>query len=123
MIRARVFTEWLRQKSRAAWQWMYELVTPPYKTKIVASDLPETLEPRTLLMVEDDGYREQAALLCPCGCARILHLNLLPHDRPLWCVTEHLDGNASLRPAIWGKKDCGSHYSFRGGTIHWAPVR
>lgn len=119
MIWGSSFAVWLRQKSRNARQWIYELVVPAYKTKVVIGDLPETLEPRTLFIVEDDGYREQAALLCPCGCGRILHLNLLPDDRPLWRVTEHPNGTASLHPSVWRKKDCGSHFWFRKGRVHW----
>ena len=123
MTWARGFTKWVRQKSRIAWKWVYELVVPPYKTMVVTGDLPETLEPRTLFIVEDDGYREQAALLCPCGCGRILHLNLLPDDRPLWRVTEHPDGTASLHPSVWRKKDCGSHFWFRNGRVHRVHAR
>ena len=75
--------------------WLFDLVQPPYRTRVVIAELPEVLKKRTLYIVEEDGFEEQAALLCPCGRNHILHLNLLPDERPLWRVTRHYDGTAS----------------------------
>ena len=78
--------------------------TPTYKTLIVAEHLPMTLRNRTLYVVEDDGYQEQVAMLCPCGCGRTLHMNLLPDDRPCWQLTQHGDGTSFLHPSVWQQK-------------------
>lgn len=93
----------------------------PYRILIVDENLPDSLERRTLYIVEEDGFREQAALRCPCGRNHILHLNLLPDERPLWRILEHSDGTATLKPSIWRKKDCRSHFWFRGGRVIWVP--
>lgn len=114
-------TAWLRRYALVAWQWVYRLVVPPYETRVVIGDLPPNLKRRTLYIVEEDGYREQAALLCPCGQGHILHLNLLPDERPCWRVSEHDDGTASLHPSVWRKKDCKSHFWLRRGRIFWVP--
>ena len=38
-------------------------------------------------------------MLCPCGCKRVLHLNLLPDERPCWTLTLHPDGTSTLFPS------------------------
>lgn len=58
-------------------------------------------------------------MLCPCGCGRVLHMNLLPDERPCWRVTRHEDGSASLHPSVWRKKDCGFHFWFKKGQVKW----
>jgi hypothetical protein len=102
-----------------AWQSLYGWFVPPYRTLVVEEALPNELKRRTLYVVQEDGFREQAALLCPCRCGRVLHMNLLPDARPCWRLTEHEDGTASLHPSVWRKKDCGSHFWFRRGRVQW----
>jgi len=114
------FGEWLTEKCQvivSAWSnWR----NPPYRTVVVSEYLPKSLAHRTLYIVEDDAYQEQAAMLCPCGCGRTLHMNLLPDERPCWTVTIHADGTSSLHPSVWRQKDCGSHFWLREGRIIWA---
>ncbi|CCD94894.1 hypothetical protein BRAO375_3780009 [Bradyrhizobium sp. ORS 375] len=40
---------------------------------LVEANLPERLKSRYLYIGEEDGFEEQAAMLCPCGCWRVLH--------------------------------------------------
>lgn len=111
----------------AAWQWLlrlfagswHEQKSRPYRTIIANEVLPAQLVANTLYVVEDDGFLEQAAMLCPCGCGRILHMNLLPDERPCWRLTQHPDGTATLNPSVWRKKDCRSHFWFRQGQVIW----
>ena len=77
------------------------------------------LRERTLYVVQEDGFVEQAAMLCPCGCGRVLHMNLIPDERPCWNLTRHADGTATLHPSVWRKKDCGSHFWFQRGRVQW----
>jgi hypothetical protein len=92
---------------------------PPYATRIVEEALPQQLRRKTLYIVQEDGFEEQAALLCPCGCGKILHLNLLPDERPCWTVTHHGNGTSTLHPSVWRQKGCASHFWFREGRIFW----
>ena len=98
---------------------VYRWVIPPYRTLLVEGSLPRQLKRRTLYIVQEDGFKEQAAMICPCGCKRVLQMNLLPDERPFWQLTEHKDGTASLHPSVWRKKDCGSHFWFRHGRVQW----
>jgi hypothetical protein len=95
------------------------LFIPPYATQHVEEALPPKLKRRALYIVEEDGFQEQAAMICPCGCGAVLHMNLLPDERPCWEVTRHSDGTASLHPSVWRQKDCGSHFWFRRGRVQW----
>ncbi len=100
-------------------RWWEGLFNPPYRTAVIEENLPARLKKRTLYIVEEDGFVEQAAMLCPCGCGRILHMNLLPDDRPCWSLTRHADGTATLHPSVWRTKDCGAHFWFRHGRVQW----
>ncbi|HER26686.1 MAG TPA: hypothetical protein ENI69_06215 [Rhodospirillales bacterium] len=110
---------WLRNIIRRFWWSLYHWVVPPYGTIIVEETLPDRLKGRTLYIVEEDGFQEQAAMICPCGCKRILHMNLIPDERPCWRLTRHEDGTSTLQPSVWRKKDCGSHFWFRRGRVQW----
>ncbi|MGE0628562.1 MAG: DUF6527 family protein, partial [Hyphomicrobiaceae bacterium] len=101
------------------WSYLSGWFNPPYKTLTVEADLPKPLRRRTLYVVQEDGYEEQAAMLCPCGCGKTLHMNLLTDERPCWRLTRHDDGTATLHPSVWRKKDCGSHFWFRRGRVQW----
>lgn len=90
----------------------------PYKT-IAVQILPETLRKKVLYVVEEDGFKEQAAMLCPkCG-NHILHMNLLPDERPCWDATQHEDGTLTLHPSVWRQKDCRVHFWFQRGRVRW----
>jgi len=109
----------IRKLAHRAWLSVYRRLVPPYRTLVVEEALPKTLRRRTLYVVQEDGYREQAAMICPCGCGQVLQMNLLPDEQPCWHLTEHEDGTASLHPSVWRKKDCGSHFWFRQGRVEW----
>lgn len=113
---------WFMGLLLSIWRWILGLFDRPYRTRTVSENLPETLEKRVLYIVEEDGFDEQAAMLCPCGCKRVLQMNLLTDERPCWRVTRHEDGTATLHPSVWRKKDCRSHFWFREGRVHWCPT-
>src|SRR4051794_16798197 len=99
-------------RGRDAVRWLFNW---PYRLCVVEASLPKRLSARALYVVQEDGYLEQAAMICPCGCRRVLHMNLLPDERPCWRLTHHDDGTASLHPSVWRKTDCGSHFWFQRG--------
>jgi hypothetical protein len=99
--------------------YFYNLLIPPYATRFVEEALPQKLKRRVLYVVQEDGFQEQAAMICPCGCGSVLHMNLLPDERPCWEVIQHGDGTTSLYPSVWRQKDCKSHFWFRRGRVQW----
>lgn len=104
----------LRQFASVLQRWL----VPPYRT-VATQVLPVRLKNRRLYVVEEDGFVEHASMLCPCGCQRVLHMNLLVDERPCWSLTRHADGTATLHPSIWRKHDCRSHFWFRRGRVSW----
>ena len=110
---------WLTTLFRRTRDWLFGLLVPPYRSCVVDKALPRRLKKRVLYVVQEDGFEEQAAMRCPCGCGRILHMNLLPDERPCWRLTRHGDGTATLHPSVWRQKDCGSHFWFRHGRVQW----
>ncbi|MEQ1809375.1 MAG: DUF6527 family protein [Terricaulis sp.] len=110
---------WITRRLEAFAQAIGDWFVAPRKTIVVQENLPHVLEERVLYVVEEDGYREQAAMICPCGCGSTLHMNLLRDERPCWTVTLHGNGTASLHPSVWRKKECGSHFWYRKGRVRW----
>ena len=96
-----------------------ERVHPRYHAVIVQDALPDRLRRGLVYLVEDDGYREQAVMLCPCGCTQTLHMNLLMDERPCWKASIHDDGTVTLHPSVWRKVGCKSHFWLRRGNVQW----
>lgn len=109
----------LRATSKRAIEAVRVLVVRPYRTAVVEEQLPAKFKKKRLYVVVEDGFQEQAAMLCPCGCKRVLHMNLLIDERPCWKVTNHPDGTPSLHPSVWRQKDCGSHFWLKKGRVIW----
>ena len=110
---------WFRSVFASLNQWFYAWLKPPYQTLFVEEDLPARLERKTIYIVQEDGFLEQAAMLCPCGCRRVLNMNLIPDEHPCWQLTRHPDNTVTLYPSVWRKKNCRSHFWFRQGRIFW----
>lgn len=101
------------------WAFICEWIGRRYRVVVVQGDLPEILETHRLYVVEESGYQESAALLCPCGCGQTLYLNLLEEERPCWRVCTSKSKAATLSPSVWRKTGCESHFWLRQGKIHW----
>lgn len=98
---------------------LFKRESKKYQTRQVEEYLPEQLDKNCLYIVSEDGFLEQAAFVCPCGCNSILHLNLITDERPCWTVTTHDDGTSTLHPSVWRKVGCKSHFWLRNGVINW----
>ena len=83
--------KWLKKFFWRAQDRLVRWFIPPYRTVVVEESLPKSLRRRTLYVVQEDGFHEQAAMICPCGCKRVLQMNLLADERPCWQLTQHED--------------------------------
>lgn len=110
----------LALKFKLAVSWLRGRFARHYIVRYVDESLPARLNRRTLYIVQEDGFLEQAAMLCPCGCGRVLHMNLIPDESPCWKLTCHADGTGTLHPSIWRKTDCRSHFWLRRGRVYWS---
>lgn len=111
---APLFNRW-RSNAKHAW----ESIRPPIRVETVTGALPRSLAKRKLYVVSEDGYDEQAAMICPCGCKQVLHMNLLTDERPCWTVRQDPKGTPTLHPSVWRQKGCASHFWLRKGRIIW----
>ena len=91
---------------------------PIYRTERIA-DEPEIGAIGRIYLVADAGRCWAAVMACPGGCGQMLHMNLLPDVHPVWRLTEHADGSASLFPSVWLRNGCGCHFFVRHGRIDW----
>ena len=99
--------------------WLKRPFSRSYRSCVVEGELPARLRSKLVYIVEEDGFKEHVSMICPCGCQQVLHMNLLPDERPCWQVTEHRDGAVTLHPSVWRQKGCCSHFWLRKGEIHW----
>lgn len=108
------FFNWLKAAVR---DWF----DPPFITVDGVRALPTNPKSRAIYIVIEDGFEENASMRCPCGCGSVLHMNLIPDERPCWRVIRHQNGTTSLFPSVWRKKGCQSHFWFREGRVIWCP--
>jgi hypothetical protein len=82
-------------------------------------DLPDSLQPATLYVAGEEPHLWAAAILCPCGCGEVIHLNLLEDATPSWTLRHHRDGSVTVLPSVWRTKGCRSHFFIRNSRIVW----
>jgi hypothetical protein len=101
-------------------RWFGRLFGRPvlYRSRHVG-DAPDVLEPGIVYIVGADDCDWSALMQCPGRCGKMLEMNLLPTATPVWKITEHKDGTASLHPSIWLKTGCRCHFVLRQGNIRW----
>lgn len=89
-----------------------------YNLRLV-EDEPETIKSKTIYVIGDEEFQAIAVMLCPCGCNSKIHLNLLSGNKPTWSVLSKR-GIPTLKPSIWRKVGCESHFFIRSGKVVWA---
>lgn len=104
------------QKLRVRFPMLYRQQAPYSAVRV--SDLPDKLEAGKVYLVGENEHLWSAALKCPGGCGIVLEMNLVPDTRPLWRVAEH-NGNVTIEPSIWRKKDCECHFRITNGIVRW----
>jgi len=107
------------------WKSIYKIVNRvrdlflnKYALRLV-EDEPEIISPKTIYIVGDEEFQAIAIMLCPCGCNSKIHLNLLPGNKPTWSISTK-SGALTLKPSVWRKVGCESHFFLRKGKIIWA---
>lgn len=99
--------------------WFIELFKTEklYKFRFV-DDIPDRLRSGIVYLVGNDGYYWQAVMLCPCGCEKVLHMNLIEDYEPCWTYIIH-PKTISLSPSVNRMVECRSHFFLRNGKIEW----
>ena len=95
------------------------LLFQPNYSFTIASDLPEKLEKRGVYILGEPFDPWALALECPCGCRSIIQLNLLREAKPMWEYSISYNRAITIKPSIWKKAGCRSHFFIRRGKIIW----
>lgn len=83
-------------------------------------DEPTLIEDSIVYLVGERGNEWLAVMRCPCGCGRMIKLNLLECEgRPSWRVDCDQRKHVTITPSVWGKYGCKSHFVLRDGQIKW----
>lgn len=99
--------------------WLRDKLRPQFHPIFIEEEIPDNPKNKILYIVTENRNPWSAAMVCPCGCGAILHLNLLPDERPVWQFTHHQNNTVSLSPSVWRKTGCHSHFWFREGRVYW----
>jgi len=83
-----------------------------------AEEEPDNLAPMIVYAIGEGVHLWHVTMLCPCGCGARMQLNALPDAVPCWTLTAR-DGVPTLRPSVWRKVGCRSHFILRDGRIKW----
>jgi hypothetical protein len=84
-----------------------------------ADDIPDKLLKRKFYLIGKGVFIWCGVMICPCGCQKVIHLNLLPEGRPKWSYRIEKNGTISIHPSIWRKVGCKSHFFLKNGKIDW----
>lgn len=101
-------------------QWVLNLFKSKqlYKAKFL-DDVPDELASRIIYIIENEGCYWKAVMICPCGCKKILHMNLMKQYYPSWKFQLNKKNIITLNPSINRTVGCKSHFFIRNGKIDW----
>jgi Family of unknown function (DUF6527) len=98
-----------RRLSKPARKYQYKRVEEP----------PVPVDKGTIYIVQDSKEPDTLVFKCPCGCDRVIQLNLLRDTEPCWHFYVR-DKYISIRPSVFSKKGCGSHFWITRNRVIWA---
>ncbi len=105
-------------QKKLAWS-VRERLRAKFCVEFVEEEIPVKPRKKTLYIVTEDNVPWSAAMVCPCGCGAILHLNLLPDEHPMWRLVWNADKSVSLIPSILRQVGCHSHFWIRQSRVYW----
>lgn len=92
------------------------------KTKyalVFVNEIPDIANSDTIYFIGNVRKQQYVIFNCPCGCGRIVELNLNLNSSPCWRIQWHLSGKVSLSPSVWRKNGCHSHFILKKNDIIW----
>jgi hypothetical protein len=98
------------------------IVVSKFEKVLYISDLPETIDSKTIYVVGSSERPWCILFLCPCGCGKVTQLNTLYPANPRWEIkkSEKLGENTySIHPSIVQRYGCHSHFSIIGNEVVW----
>lgn len=87
-----------------------------YSKVVRAHDQAEAsklLKQGVLVLVIPNERAKSLKFLCPCGCGKIISVNLMPEAGKAWRVAFEPKLGLSLWPSVWLTTGCRSHFILR----------
>jgi len=81
-------------------------------------EVPDYTKPGILYIIKNEEYEWQIVFICPCGCKKLLHINLIKEYEPYWHYTIK-ENQISLHPSVHRMIGCKSHFYLKAGKIIW----
>jgi hypothetical protein len=114
---------WCRRSYESGRRWgcrEWDRRGPARQLVVVNGDaLPAALPRRDVVLLRDDGEDWSLGMRCPCGCGGTIELMLIREAKPRWDLDTDERHRPTLRPSVWRKTGCGSHFWLRQGRIAW----
>jgi len=102
------------------WRRFKACILPARRLQIVEDDsLPSRIPFRDVVLARDGNEDWCVGMRCPCGCGETIELLLIHEVAPRWDLNIDAKGLPSLKPSVWMKKGCRSHFWLIQGRVHW----
>ncbi len=82
-------------------------------------ELPEIILNRNIHIVGVKNNPWVIAFNCPCGCNKLIQLNLLVDGEDTWSFKVNKKGKINIYPSVWRKVGCKSHFFIRKSKVVW----
>ncbi len=79
---------------------------------------PDTMSDHVVYVVKYGGWPKWADFKCPCGCDDVISISIA-RGKQSWRLETDLLARPSLRPSVWRKAGCRSHFWVRKGRVNW----
>ncbi len=108
-----------RQRIRRFWWWFKRR---HYRKIQIVPSIADALDVKEheVVIVGNSEFYKWALLRCPCGCSKVLHVNLMKSHFPHWSIYVSMKRYVSFSPSLWvDESECGSHFFIRRGRVYW----
>ncbi len=86
---------------------------------IFIDDVPDRLNNKVIYLITHQDQCWQIVMICPCGCGKLLHMNVIKDYHPCWKYEFDSHKRISLQPSIHRQVGCKSHFFIRNGKVNW----
>lgn len=81
-------------------------------------EVPISYNSKIIYVIGETHHPWLLSFICPCGCKKIIYLNLLKETTPCW-IYKIKDEKISISPSIWRIDGCKSHFFLKENKIQW----
>lgn len=86
---------------------------------VLCKEFPECPEENYIYITYEEKAMCYLLMKCPCGCGADIDLSLLKGLKPRWTIEFNIQGTISIKPSIWRKHGCKSHFFYKSGKVLW----